>query len=249
MTKPWIWVAGVGGVVVLAVGAWFAGEWVASQLVTSTVREKVIENLALPADQQVDVTVEGAVLPQLIGGTIEDITVSSPDVTLGSFTGDVSVHATGVPVRGDADIHSATATVSMDETQLQGLLSTVDGFPADSVGLAAPDVTMSKTVTVLGFSAPVGIALTPSAKNGELLLTPDTVTLGGLTLSAADAKSRFGDAASAVVRDWPVCVAQYVPAGMTLTDVHVTGSELVSTFAIDGAIVHDKSLQAKGTCG
>ncbi|MDL9980467.1 DUF2993 domain-containing protein [Microbacterium candidum] len=248
MKKPWIWIASVGGVVVLAVGAWFAGEWVASQIVTSTVREQVIETLALPADQQIDVAVSGAVLPQLIGGTIDDITVSSQNVTVGEFTGDVSVHATGVPTRGSGDIESATATVTIDEAELQRLLSTVKGFPADTVGLAEPDVTMSKTLNLLGLSVPVAVGLTPSAQDGKLILTPDYVKVAGAQLSAADVKSRFGDAASAVVRDWPVCIAQYLPAGVTLTDVAVTGNELVTHFAIDGAIAHDKSLQEKGTC-
>jgi hypothetical protein len=246
--RIWPWLAGIAGVVVLAVVAWFAGEWIATQIVTSTVRQQVIDQLALPANQQIDVAVEGAVLPQLIVGTIEDITVTSQDVTLGAFTGDVSVHATGVPTRGSGDIQKATATVSMDEAQLQGLLSTVKGFPADSVGLADPDVTMSKTFTVFGASIPVGVGLTPSAKNGLLVLSPDYVKIAGAQLSAADVEQRFGTAADAVVRDWPVCIAQYLPAGMKLSDVSVTGAHLVAHFDIDGAIIHDTSLQQKGTC-
>jgi hypothetical protein len=246
--RIWPWLAGIAGVVVLAVAAWFAGEWIATQIVSSTVRQQMIDQLALPADQQIDVTLEGAVLPQLIVGTIKDITVTSQDVTLGAFTGDVSVHATGVPTRGSGDIQNATATVSMDEAQLQGLLSTVKGFPAESVGLADPDVTMSKTFTVFGAAIPVGVGLTPSAKDGQLLLSPDYVTLGGVHLSAADVQQRFGTAADAVVRDWPVCIAQYLPKGMTLSQASVTGNRFVAHFDIDGAIIHDTSLQQKGTC-
>ena len=55
-------------VVGLAVAAWFAGEWIARDVVTKTIRQQVITQLSLPADQQVDVEVEGIVLPQLIGG-------------------------------------------------------------------------------------------------------------------------------------------------------------------------------------
>lgn len=248
MKKPWIWLASVVGVVVLAVGAWFAGEWVATQIVTSTVREKVIETLALPADQQIDVTLEGAVLPQLIGGTIDGITVSSQDVSIGEFTGDVSVHATGVPVRGDADIQHATATVAMNETELRSLLSTIDGFPAESVGLAAPDVTATTSANVFGVSIPLALGLLPSANAGQLVLTPDYIKAAGLTLTAAQAQERFGKLADVVTQPHSVCIAQYLPAGMHLTDVAVTGNELVAHFAIDGAIAHDKALQEKGTC-
>ena len=70
--RIWPWLAGIAGVVVLAVAAWFAGEWIATQIVSSTVRQQMIDQLALPADQQIDVTLEGAVLPQLIVGTIKD---------------------------------------------------------------------------------------------------------------------------------------------------------------------------------
>ncbi|GAA4349456.1 LmeA family phospholipid-binding protein [Microbacterium rhizosphaerae] len=248
MRKPWLWIAGLAGVAVIAVVAWFAGEWIATQIVTSTVRQQVIEQLALPADQQVDVTVQEPVIPQLVKGSIDAITVSSPDVPIESFSGDVTVHATGVPIRGDGDVQSATATVSMDQKQLQGLLSTVDGFPADSVGLADPNVTMSKDVSFLGASIPLGIGLTPSAKNGELVLTPDYVKVGGAQLSAADVERRFGTAADAVLHDYPVCIAKYLPVGMKLAHVAVTGDQLVAHFDIDGAIIHDKTLQQKGTC-
>jgi len=248
MRKPLPWILGLAGVAVIAVAAWFAGEWIATQIVTSTVRQQVIEQLALPADQEVDVTVAEPVIPQLLKGSIDAITVSSPDVPIESFTGDVTVHATGVPIRGDGDAESATATVSMDQKQLQGLLSTVDGFPADTVGLADPNVTVSKDVTFLGATIPLGIGLTPSAKNGELILSPDYVKVAGAQLSAADVESRFGKAASAVIHDYPVCIATYIPVGMKLSQVAVTGNQLVAHFDIDGAIIHDKALQQKGTC-
>lgn len=248
MRKPWLWIAGLAGVAIIAVAAWFAGEWIATQIVTSTVRQQVIEQLALPADQQVDVTVQEPMIPQLIKGTIDEIAVAAPDAQVDAFTGDIAVHATGVPIRGDGDIESATATVSMDQKQLQGLLSTVDGFPADSVGLADPDVTMSKDVTFLGATIPLAIGLTPSANNGELVLSPHYVELAGAQLSAADVERRFGKAADAVIRDYPVCIAAYLPAGMKLSEVAVTGERLVAHFDIDGAIIHDKALQQKGTC-
>ena len=38
--------------------------------------------------------VDGAVLPQLLAGTLDEITVSSDDVVLGQLSGDVTVHAT-----------------------------------------------------------------------------------------------------------------------------------------------------------
>ena len=51
-----------------------------------------------------------------------------------------------------------------------------------------------------------------------------------------------------MVRDWPVCVAQYVPAGLTLSDVVVEDDELVARFDIADGILSDPALQANGTC-
>ena len=43
----------------LAVAAWFAGEWIARDVVTKTIREQVITQLSLPDDQPIDIVVAG----------------------------------------------------------------------------------------------------------------------------------------------------------------------------------------------
>ncbi|MBU4465909.1 MAG: DUF2993 domain-containing protein [Actinobacteria bacterium] len=242
------WLVALVVVVGLAVAAWFIGESIARDLVTKTIREQVVSRLALPADQQIDVSVGGAVLPQLIVGTLDDVTVSSPDVAWGSVSGDVTVHAHGVAIRGEVVPRSIDATVSLNIDQLRALLSTVDGFPAESVGLAAPDVTISTSIKALGLSVPVGVALTPSASNGALVLTPDTLQLAGAQISAAELRGRFGALADAVLRDWTVCVAKDIPAGVSLTGVTVVGDAVVADLAIDGRIATDATLRANGSC-
>src|SRR4051812_11901637 len=100
--RAWPWIVALVVVAGLAVAAWFAGEWIARDVVTKTIREQVIPQLSLPADQQIDVVVTGAVLPQLIVGTLDDVTISSEDVVLDAFAGDVTVHAQDIAIRGDA---------------------------------------------------------------------------------------------------------------------------------------------------
>lgn len=244
----WPWILAVVIVLGLAVAAWFIGESIARGIVEKTIRDQIITNLALPADQQIDVTVEGAVLPQLIGGTLDDVTVSSQDVPLGEISGDVTVHATGIALRGEADADTAVGTVRLDEDQLKTMLANVDGITVDSVALAAPDVTMSTDLRFLGLSVPVAVSLTPSAADGDLVLTPSRLQVAGADVSADDLKDRFGTIADTVLRDYTVCIAQYIPAGMTLTGLSVDGAQVVADFDIDGAIVSDPALQANGTC-
>lgn len=251
--RVWPWILGFAIVAALAVAAWFAAEAIARQVVTGFVQDQVRTQLSLPSDQQIDVAIEGAVLPQLISGTLTELTISSDDVTIGGdasdarVTGDMSVVARGVPVRG-GDISSADATLVLDEHQLRDLMSNVEGFPADSLALAAPNVTMSVDLALFGASIPVGAALTPSAAEGDLVLTPASLQLGGVEVTAGDVQDRFGRLADGVLRDWDVCIAQYLPAGVTLSGVEVDGAVLVADFSVDGAIATDPALQQNGTC-
>ncbi|GAA1985843.1 DUF2993 domain-containing protein [Microbacterium pumilum] len=246
--RVWPWIVGFVIVIGLAVVAWFAAEALAKNLVTKTIRDEVVTQLSLPADQDVDVEVAGAVIPQLIAGSFGEITVASDDVVVDSFSGDVVVTATDVPIRG-GELGGATATVTLDEDQVRQLMSTVDGFPADSLGFAAPDLTMQTELSLFGIAVPVGVSLTPSAVDGQLVLSPSSLQVAGATVTASGLQQQFGAVADAVLRDWPVCLAQYIPAGMTLTDVAVDGDVLVADFDIDGGIISDPALQATGTCG
>lgn len=245
--RRWGWVVALLIVVVLAVVLWFVAEFIARSLVTSTIRSEVANRLSL-APEDVEVAVAGSVVPQLIAGSLDDVTVSSDDVTLSpSVTGDVVVHATGIPLRG-GPADGATATTTFDEEQLRALLSTVEGFPAETVSLAQPDVEMSIELNVFGIAIPIGVALSPSAVDGDIVLAPASLTLGGGQISADDLRSRFGGIADAVLRDWTVCIAQYLPAGAALVDIAVEAETVVAEFDIDGGIVDDPALQALGTC-
>jgi len=246
--RAWTWVVALIVVAGLAVAAWFAGEWIARVVVTSTIREQVVTQLSLPADQQVDVTVEGSVLPQLIRGSLDEVTISSDDVELGAFSGDVTIHARDIAIRGDAGAGAASATVVMDEEQLRTLLSTVENLPAESVGVVEPNLTMSTELSLFGITLPVGVALTPTAVEGDIVLTPASLQLAGTDISAADLKSRFGGLADTVLRDWTICIAQYIPAGATLTSIAVTGDQVVADLDIDPAIVTDAAVQDVGVC-
>ncbi|WP_127472717.1 DUF2993 domain-containing protein [Microbacterium sulfonylureivorans] len=245
----WPWLVAFAIVVVLAIVAWFAAEAIARDLVSRTIEGEVSERLSLPADHEVDVEVAGMMIPQLIGGSLTEVTVSSDDVPVGAFEGDVTITATDVPIREGADMGGATATVTLDEAQLQGLLSTIDGFPAESVGLAEPDVTMATELQVFGVGFPVGVSMTPSVTDGDIVLTPTSFELAGAQIDAGQLSQQFGALADVVVRDWTVCLAQYIPAGVTMTDVRVDGDVLVADADVDGAIVNDPALQANGTCG
>lgn len=246
--RAWPWIVALLVVVALAVGAWFAGESIARGIVERTIREQAITQLSLPADQHIDVDLPGPVLPQLIGGRLDTLTLSGRDVRFDQLSGDVVVHATGIPIRGDAPVQTASATVTLDETQVRALLGTVPDFPVDTVTLAAPNIDASIQLQLFGLAVPVGVGLTPSAAAGQLVLTPDTLRVAGAEVPAETLVDQFGALARTVVRDWEVCIAQYLPAGLTLTAVRVDGADVVADFDIAGAMVTDPALREPGTC-
>jgi len=245
--RGWGWLVALLIIVLLGIGAWFAGETIARSVVEGTIRTQVVSQLGLPADQEIDVDLPGAVLPQLISGQLGELRISSEDVTLGLFRGDVTVEAFDVPIRG-GDVRDATAVVRIDEEELRHLMSGVEGFPADALGIEAPDVTASTELSLFGAAVPIGLSLTPSADEGALVLTPASIQVAGADVTADELRRQFGILSNAVLRDWPVCIAQYLPAGMVLTDVAIDGAELVARFAIADGILSDPALLAKGTC-
>lgn len=246
--RRWPWVVTLLIVVALILGAAVGAEALARGAVKAGVRQLILTQLELPADQPVDVEVPGLVLPQLLSGRLNEISVASPDVAFGPVSGDVVVNLTDVPVSADAAAGPGSATVRLDEAQLQALLGTIDGFPADSVGIAAPNVTITTELSVFGASVPLGVALQPGAAGGNLTLAPAAFQLGSADVTAEALRSQFGGLADTVLREWSVCIAEHLPAALTLTSAAAEGDSVVATFDIDGAVVIDPDLRQPGAC-
>lgn len=243
------WIAVIVVVVVLLVAAVVAAEFIARSVVTSTVRSLVVSNVGLPDDQDVDVQVAGLVLPQVIGGRLDEVTVSSDDVTLGPITGDVRVDLRSVPISAGSAADGGVASVRLDRDQVRALLAELPDLPAGTVDVAAPDVSFETSLSLFGIGIPVGVTVTPGAAEGDLTLTPTGFQVAGNALDADTLRGQFGGVADAILQTRSLCIADRLPAGLTLTSATVQGQDLVATFDIAGGIVSDPALQADGTCG
>ena len=242
-------IAVIAIVIVLITGLLVAAEVIARSAVSNTVRSLVVTQVGLPADQQVDVEVPGIVLPQLIAGRLSQVAVSAPDVALGPLTGDVRVDLQDVPVAGDAPAAGGSASVRLDPDQLRPLLAQIPDFPASTVGVAAPDLTLSTELSVFGIPIPVGISATPGAAEGDLTLTPTSFELGGNRVDADTLRGQLGGVADGALQTWSLCIADRLPAGLTLSAVNVQGQDVVASFDVDGGLLNDPALQQNGTCG
>ncbi|WP_405373475.1 MULTISPECIES: LmeA family phospholipid-binding protein [unclassified Microbacterium] len=240
----WIVVA-----VLLAVGLPVAGEVAARIIAPQLIRDRIVQNLGLAADTQIDVEIPAPLLlPLVVVGQLPELRLSAQDVELDGFTGDVEVVAQDVPMYRDADWSDADATVVLDETQTRALLSRVEGFPADAFALDPPEIALDTQFAVFGVEVPVGVRLSAEASEGRILLSPTSFRLAGADVSADALRQQLGPLAGSFVEDWPVCVAGYLPAAMRLEDVAIEDRGVVASFEIDSSILNDPAAQAAGAC-
>lgn len=242
--RRWPWVLLVI-VVVLALLA-VAAELLIRSLLPGVVRSAVIERLQLPAGQQLDVETDGILLPQVIAGRLDTLRLSTDEVTVRGVTGAVDVTATGVPLYG-GDLNGATGRMRVGEDQFTALLATAD-LPVETVAFDAPDATLSGTVGVLGLDVPVAVTVTPDVVDGDLRLTPGSLSVGGLVVDAAQVQSVLGPLGISLTQTQTVCIADRIPAGVTVTGLQIEGPEAVIDAVVDGAIISDASLRAPGVC-
>lgn len=242
--RRWPWVLLIILVVLAALVV--AAEFLARAILPGVVRSIVIEQADLPADQQLEVDADGILLPQLIGGTLDSLHLSSDSVTWEGVTGAVDVTATGVPLRG-GDLAGVSGTIRIDETEFTTLLAGSE-IPGDEVVFTEPDVTVSGEVQVLGIGVPISLTVTPGASDGDLLLTPQGVTIGGIAVEAAQLQQMLGAFGVDLTEPQSVCIADQLPAGVTITGLSIQGSAAIIDVDVDGAIGSDTSLQDPGTC-
>ncbi|MGO1266878.1 MAG: DUF2993 domain-containing protein [Microbacterium gubbeenense] len=239
---PWVVLIVVLVLAVLVVAA----ELLARAILPGIVRGAVIEQLELPQSQQLEVDASGILLPQLIGGRLDELHLSTDSVTFGGVTGAADVTATGIPL-GGGDLTDARGTVRIDQQQFATLV-TASELPIDDVAFDEPNITASGGFDVFGMSVPVTLTVLPGADAGELLLTPVELQVAGITLNAAELAERFGDLATQLTEPQRICIADQLPAGLTVSDVVIDGSDAVVDVDVDGAIVTDESLQTNGVC-
>lgn len=241
------WIALVVVLVVVALLA-VAGEVAARTLAPKIIRDQLVANLGLPAGQRIDVEIPGLLLPQLAFGNVPEMTIASDDVEFDGIDGDVRVNLQDVPVWGGVDWSGGSAQIILDETQTRALLARVDGFPVDAFRLAAPEVALETAFDVFGASIPLGVRLTAEARAGDLVLAPTTLLLGDTEVSADAVRQQLGPLVGSFLEEWEICLAQYLPAALTLRDVQVEEPGVIARFEIDSGILRDPQMQANGTC-
>lgn len=243
--KRWPWALGVA--IVLLAGAVVGAEFLARGLVTDTIRAEVLKALSLPDDQQLEVDARGIMLPQLIGGSLDDVRLSSDSVSFGGLTGAVDVEVKGVPLRG-GPLQSATGSVRLDEAQFTALIAKADLPMVEEIDVDAPNVTALGSFSLFGAQIPLSLTLVPGVVDGDLTVEPVSATVAGAEFDMRQLRDQFGSIADGLTETRRICIADQLPAGIRITDLDVQGDDIVAYLSADGEIASDPALRQNGTC-
>lgn len=210
------------------------------------IRDQLVK--ALPGTDP-EVTIgPGSLILQAIDGHIDTVDVTIPDATLGSFTSDLAITATDVPLDQSAPLGTVTIDVTAGASEVQELVRGIDGLNKATVSIA-DDVSIDSTFSILALTVPYGFDVAPTADNGQLLLTPTSVSINKAEVSLADlAQVPFGSAITDLVKPQRVCVAEYLPKVLSLDKAGVTGSKLRLTLGASGIALGSTDFTKLGSC-
>ena len=237
--------------VVLLVVGYFVAEGAVRNYADGLVRDQLVTAFDLDADHPMQIDFgPGSMLLQAASGAIDRVDVGVDDVSLGDLSVDLDLSAAGIPLDETQTTDTIAATATVDEANVAKLRDYLSGIQLDSISLGDGVIDVSTTVKALFLSVPVSASIAPSAADGDIVFTPKSVTVSGAEVSIDDLLSGpLGSVASGFLGAQSFCVAQYLPAAMTLDDVAVTGGNLVLGLTGENVALGGSGLSDKGTCG
>jgi len=241
----------LGAFLVLVVGAVVAIDVLARGWAEDLIAAQVTEVMEVPEGSSVEVELGGgSVLLQAISGQLDHVDVSISDYPVGPLTGDLHLTARGVPFDLEQPTRDIAVRYDVPEAALSEISGSLSGVPIDSVTLEAPEIVAGGTLSLFGMTLPLGLGLTPAAVDGALGFTPTSVRIGDTTVDAAALADDpvWGGLAGTVLQQQTVCIADRLPAALTMTTVVVEGEVLRIEFDGSGNALAGDGFTTRGSC-
>ena len=249
--RRWPWVVGIILLVLVILGVigFFIADAYAKDYARQYIKERIIAVLGIEPGTPVTVDIgDGSVLLQALRGELDQIDVRADQVTFGILKGAATVHAEGVPLDQDAPVDSLEVTFAVAEGDVGALAGNLSGMQLESIELDAPEIVATTTFNIFGFQLPVGMGIEPSADEGRIVFTPTSIRLGEDNYTAEELRNTFGGFAEQLLRQQSFCVAENLPAALTIVDVDVVKKDLVVKIDGDGAALGGPDLSTAGVC-
>ena len=244
--RRWLTALSVTLVAVLVlVGVAFLAESVARGVTEDAVAAAVEANLPSNVEGTVDADVAGDwVILQLLRGRMDEVTVSSDDVTFDGLPVDrIEVRASGVPIDLTSAVDSIEATATLDQAGVNELL-TMPGNDPELV-LGDGEVTYEDAARVFGFDVGYRVSATLEPDGTDVLLRQEAAELTS-SVGNIDA-SRILDV---LIGDEPLrlCAAGKLPVGVTISRILVTEGNGTLGLTADDFTLSGPSLRSTGEC-
>ncbi|WP_394551361.1 DUF2993 domain-containing protein [Agromyces sp. MMS24-JH15] len=237
----------VAGIIVLVVAALLVvADIVARGIVEQVAADRVEQQLPDGVEGDVDVSIGGfSVLAQAVSGTVSEVVVDGPDLTVNGIPVDARLVLSDVPVRLDGPIGHVEATLELSEDALNAAVTDADVIGGFVLGDGV--VGYRRTIEVLGFGIEYSATAEAEAAGPYVLLTPTAIeigTAGGPGIDVTDFVT------NAVLGGEPLtlCAASRLPAGFDVTGVEVSEDRLVLTASADDVVPDREHLGTRGSC-
>lgn len=248
--RVWPWV--LLGVVVLLSAAVVAADALARSFAEKAIANELASALDVPAGTPVEVRIGGgSVLVQAITGGFDRVEADVDALDLGPLTGDLRIVARGVPLDPAAPTRELRVRYAVPESALGALTPEIAGVTIDDVAFDGDEIVARGGVSLFGGSLELGLGLTPSAVEGDLAFAPTSIRIGDETFTAEQLRGDrlLGGLAESLLQERRVCIADALPAALTLTALQVHGGELVATLDGSGAAFGGTDFHRNGVCG
>lgn len=245
----WPWVLLVVGA--LLVGAGIALDVLVRDLAEKTIAREVGSALEVPAGTEVRASIGGGpLIVQALSGGFERVDVGVPGYVLGPLTGDLEIVAHDVPFDLAAPTRELTGRYAVSQEALAVAAPELTGARIDGVSIEGGEVVASGEISVFGASVGLGLGLTPSAVEGDLAFDPTSIRIGEETLTAEQLRGNpfFGGFADALLQQRRICVADSLPAALTLDTLAVEGTSLVATLGAADTAIGGDGFRQRGAC-
>ncbi|WGD36857.1 DUF2993 domain-containing protein [Lysinibacter sp. HNR] len=240
-------VAVLGGILAGALAV--IDPWVRDR-VEDAVGDAIVSQLGGASGGQIEVTTGGfMMIPQVLSGKLDDVTVSLEGATVGEGRGDVTLTLKGLPAVPTAPFESGTMSVTMDSSAIADVIGKMDTAAIGEVTVEDGLLRVSRTQSVLRSEIQIDVWLSVSAQDNNLVLAPVRIAVNGSEISSEDAVARFGGVAALGLEPRSVCVAQFFPRGLTLTSLEQSANEYTFNFTVAPNFISDSAQRELGSCG
>ena len=205
-------------------------------------KAEIAASLPATVDGDIDVTIGGfSFLQQYLSGTLDQVTIDAPQLSVDGVPVEAHVVATGVPTDLSQPVGAVSARLSLSEDAVNSVIQ-VPG--AATLTLDDQTVGYDGSITVLGFRLQYLVTAGVSVTADSVVLTPETakLTAGSTVVDASSALSSILD------ESIPLCVADRLPKGVDLTSLSIDPGSATVTLDASDFTIDETSLRTMGAC-